>query len=229
MDNFFILLHGTQLPENTGMVMRAMANTGIKNLRLINIQHEWPSQKAHLVSAEKSDLINVEVFSDIKSAISDMNTVYAASARPRNMIMQTYSPDILQNFGSDSGKIGVLFGSERNGLSNEDISFANAVIRIPSHNFSSYNLAQAVLIICYHMMQHSTENEIHLGKTNFATQRQIDSLVDSIESKLATNYPYWASHIRTIRNFFKRSSITQQEINSLFGAINKIMSDSENK
>ena len=78
------------------------------------------------------------------------------------------------------------------------------------------------------MMQHSPENEIHLGKTDFATQEQIDSLVDNIENKLAqVNYRYWTSHIRTIRNFFKRSSITQQEINSLLGALNKIMSDSK--
>ena len=222
-----ILLKSTQMAENTGMAIRAMVNTGVKELRLIAPQHDWPNQKAHLASAEKSHLINVSVFDSLQDAIKDLNIVFAATARRRNMISQIYSPDVICNNDYQNCNVGVLFGSEKDGLSNDDISMCNAIIEIPSAEFSSYNLAQAVLLVCYQHFLNSETNELHTGKTTLATQEHVDAFVNLLEKKLqdANYFPPDNKKVlmmQTLRGFFKRSAPTAQEIQSLFGAISAL-------
>ncbi|MBE6447180.1 MAG: hypothetical protein E7015_01695 [Alphaproteobacteria bacterium] len=222
-----VLLKSTQLAENTGMAMRAMINTGVTELRLISPQHGWPNTTAHLASAEKSHLLNVNVFASIEDAIQDLNIVFAATARRRNMISRIYSPDIISEYNNSPNRIGVLFGNEKSGLSNADVSLCNAVIEIPNSGFSSYNLAQAVLLICYQNFMKPKLNEVHLGKTVPSSQKHVDALVNLLEQKLEKKHYFPSSDkqilmMQTIRNFFKRSIPTLQEIQSLFGAISSL-------
>lgn len=143
------------------------------------------------------------------------------------MITQIYSPDILQFIDITHRNVGILFGAEKDGLSNEEISLCNAIIEIPAADFSSYNLAQAVLVICYQFMSNHHVNQMVSGKTNLANQKQLDQFLNFLEDEL-TNKNYFSSAdkkilmMQTIRNFFKRSSPTQQEIQSLFGAFGRL-------
>ncbi|MDR3179788.1 MAG: RNA methyltransferase [Holosporaceae bacterium] len=229
MDEIFIILHGTQMAENTGMAMRAMANTGLKNLRLVSPLHGWPNAKAALASAEKNDLVNVQVFENLTDAVADLQLTCATTARPRNMIHEVLTPEAaaekIMSLGSSAG---IVFGNEKNGLTNEEISNCNFIVEIPSVNFSSYNLAQAVLIICYAVMMskngNSRSRQFKTGKTSIATQKQLEYFLNHLETKLADRNYFPPDKKRrlmmqTLRNMFKRTSMTTQEVQSMLGVI----------
>jgi tRNA/rRNA methyltransferase len=230
-----IILHRPQLAENTGMAMRAIANTGIKNLRLISPMHEWPSEKAELASAEKAHLLNIEVFDSLQEAISDLQLVFATSARRRNMIKEIYTPESaaqkISSFSCSDIKCGVVFGNEKFGLTNEEISICNLVIEIPSINFSSYNLAQSVLIICYQIMiasfESKHENTLRMGKTSIAEQSHMDYFLNILERELESRRHFSSEEkhvlmMQTIRNLFKRCLLTSQEIQSMLGVVDTL-------
>ena len=217
------------MAENIGMAIRAMVNCGFTRLRLIQPRCGWPNQKAHLASAEKSDLVNVESFDTLKRAIADLNCVFATTARTRDMINELHTPSSaasrIAHFSSNAN-VGIVFGPESSGLTNEDVSLCNGVISIPSVDFQSYNLAQAVLIICYTLQFGYLANDVetHLGKTKLATLDEINCIVDFLDSKLSQKGYFKCNKrhemmMQTLRNFFMHSSVTTQEINSLFGAL----------
>lgn len=223
-----IILHKPQLAENTGMAMRAMVNTGIKNMRLVSPVHGWPSEKAVLASAEKSHLLDVKVFDSLSDAISDLQIVFATSARSRDMIQEIYSPELAVEKMKSAENVGIVFGNEKFGLTNDEISRCNFVIEIPSIDFSSYNLAQSVLIICYQLMnanlQSQSAKKFHTGKTTIAPQSQIDYFLDSLEKTLECRNHFSSEKkhtlmMQTIRNLFKRSVLTSQEIQSMLGVV----------
>lgn len=227
-----IILNKPQLAENTGMAMRAMANTGIKNLRIVSPIHEWPSKKASFSSAEKDHILNIKVFDTFDDAISDLHMVFATSARRRNMIKKIYTPRsaVKKIYQNNKLNIGIVFGNEKFGLTNEEMSLCNFVVEIPSIDFSSYNLAQSVLILCYQMMSVKSfdKEEIYMGKTEIASQNQVDFFLKKLEIALLrrSHFSSDKKHIlmmQTIRNLFKRSILTSQEIQSMLGVIDTLV------
>lgn len=160
-----IILVNPQLPENIGMVARAMANFGLAELRLVNPREEFPSEKA-IAAASKADHIidNTKVYEDLPSAIADLNFVYATTARERDGFKQVRSAieasgELRRRFSSGE-KTGILFGRERFGLSNEEVSFADELVTFPVNPaFASLNIAQAVLLMSYEWMKTGLETE----------------------------------------------------------------------
>lgn len=225
--NLFIILNKPQLAENTGMAIRAMVNTGAKNLRLVAPQHGWPNKDVDLASAEKMELVKVELFDDLSDAIQDLELTFATSARLRDMIKCVYSPlDATCEISSKNVLTGIVFGCEKSGLTNEEISICNHVIEIPSVNFSSYNLAQAVLIVCYQFML-SPDKKLKTGKTTIAPQVCLDNFLNELETELTVRNHFPCERKRelmmqTVRNLFKRSTPTVQEIQSMYGVIKRL-------
>jgi tRNA/rRNA methyltransferase len=203
----FIILHKPQLAENTGMAMRAMANTGIRNLRLVSPVHGWPCEKAVLASAEKVNLLNIEIFDSLENAISDLQLVFATSARRRDMIQEIYSPESAVKKILSFKNVGIVFGNEKFGLTNDEMSRCNFAMEIPAVDFSSYNLAQAVLIVCYQIMNAKTksgvEKKFSIGKTNAASQFQVDYFLDSLEKDLEkrNHFSSKRKHILMMQNY----------------------------
>ena len=80
-----IILVEPQLGENIGMVARAMANFGLSELRLVNPRDGWPSDKARAAASRADHVIDGAVlFDDLRSALADLNFVYATTARERD-------------------------------------------------------------------------------------------------------------------------------------------------
>lgn len=228
--NLVIILNRPQLAENTGMAMRAMVNTGAKTLRLVAPYHEWPSGKAHLASAEKSGELDIQLFDNLQDAISDLQLTFATSARERNMIKQIYSPQkAVEKIRSEQVKTGIVFGSEKSGLSNEEISLCNFVIEIPTVNFASYNLAQAVLIMCYEFIRMDF-TQLKTGKTKIASQKSLDFFLTELEKRLEERHHFSSPQkqilmMQTLRNLFKRATPTAQEIQSMQGVIDTLVNE----
>src|SRR5271155_1520620 len=150
-----IVLVSPQLGENIGTAARAMLNCGLDDLRLVAPRDGWPSEKAvAAASGADSVLAKARLYPSLKAAVADLRHVYASTARDRYMVKRAVTPrlaaaEIRAHLAADE-QCGIVFGPERTGLVNEDITLADTVVNVPLNpGFSSLNLAQAVLIVGY--------------------------------------------------------------------------------
>ena len=148
-----------QLGENIGMVARAMANFGLSELRLVNPRDGWPSEKARAAASKADHVIEgTRVFQTLEEAIGDLSFVAATTARSRDGFKPVRGPSAaasdMRNRLDQGQKCGILFGRERWGLNNEEISRADEIVTYPVNPaFASLNIAQAVLLMSYEWMK----------------------------------------------------------------------------
>src|SRR5580692_3877085 len=155
-----------------------MLNCGLDDLRLVAPRDGWPNPKAvSAASGADSVLDKARLYPDLRSAVADLRHVYAATARDRYMVKRAVTPRLaaeeIRGFLAIDEPCGVVFGPERTGLVNDDITLADTVLSVPLIPcFSSLNLAQAVLIVGYvwFIDRQTPENEtMHLGHSRPAT------------------------------------------------------------
>jgi tRNA/rRNA methyltransferase len=233
-----IILVRPQLVENIGTVARAMMNCGLSELRLVSPRDAWPlvsPQKERIVAAAagaESILENANVFETVPEALNGLHTVFATSARTRDMVKETLSPRAaIAETGAriQAGeKIGLMFGPERTGLINEDLICAEKIISIPANpEFSSFNLAQAVLVLAYEwqvLQADQAESHIDYGKTRPATKDELFNLFTHLEQALEEGGFYTSPEIRpamtqNVRNAILRAGLTEQEVRTWHGMI----------
>lgn len=228
-----IILARPQIGENIGMAARAMYNGGLTQLRLVNPKEAWPNPKVIKPAAGAHVILDeVQVFSSLEDAISDLHLVFATSARPRYMTKHIYTAqgaigkchELLQ----EGMKVGFLFGPERTGLNNEDLSRVDGIIEIPMNPaYTSLNLAQAVLIISYEWIKLITQKPLHelrKGDVEFASKEELLEFFQQLECELDRSGFLRVPHkrpgmVRNIRNMFLRGNYTSQEVRTLRGIV----------
>ncbi|MBE6451368.1 MAG: RNA methyltransferase [Alphaproteobacteria bacterium] len=231
-----IILVKPQMAENVGMTARAMMNCGLYNLRLVCAREDHLSQTAVRASSGAEKILqNAKVYSSTVEAIADLTDVYATTARRRNQIKTIFTAekaasDMFKNIKNEA-KCGILFGPERTGLENDDISLAKAIVEIPLNpEHTSLNLSQAVLLVGYEWFKTQINvagEEFVTNATHIATNEQLMKFFDFLESKL-TDYKNLADEqkkptlLRNLHNIFTRNKMTEQELNSLYGIINHL-------
>ncbi len=151
-----IVLVDTSHPGNIGACARAMKNMGLSSLVLVR-PGAHPDPDAIARAAGAADLLaGARVEATINAAIADCGLVFGASARPRSAHWRVLDARAAAGelvAASGARPAAVLFGDERNGLSNEELAQCQALIRIPADAaYESLNLAQAVQIVCYEIL-----------------------------------------------------------------------------
>ena len=233
--NTSIILVEPQMGENIGATARAMKNFAIADLRIVNPRDGWPNEKAKSMSVGAIEITeSAKIYASVRESIEDLEYVYAASAVPRDMNVNYVLSRDLDNDMSGYKHLGIMFGRESSGLSNQEISYANKVVAIDTDiNFSSLNIAHAVAVICY---------EIFFKKTN----QQRDDLNNLPDLASRSDLDYFYHHLfdvldkksffRTndkkehmslkIRNLFNRiERLSKQEIQTLRGIITTLTKD----
>ena len=161
-----IILARPQLGENIGASARAMWNCGIDDLRLVAPRDGWPNAKARAAATGALQIVDrARVFATVEDAIADLGFVVATSARLRDMVDRGIELDDAmieahrqRRLGS---AVGFLFGPERTGLDNDDLTLASRTLRIPLNpRFQSLNLAQAVLLVSWTWMQAGDSDDV---------------------------------------------------------------------
>jgi tRNA/rRNA methyltransferase len=154
-----VILVRPQLGENIGTTARAMLNFGLSELRLVEPRCGWPNVKALQAASGATEILNqLRTFGRVEDAIADLEILFATTARPRDLpkrvVTAVEAAREAHAATAEGRKVGVLFGPERTGLSNDDLIFADAVLSVPLNpDFSSLNLAQAVLLVAYEWFQ----------------------------------------------------------------------------
>ncbi len=150
-----VILVRPQLGENIGAVARAMSNFGLSELRIVVSRDGWPNGKARDMAAGAESIIEAaQIFPDFPAALHDVQLAYATSARPRDIEKPVVPPqEAMAEIGRHlAGKmrVALVFGPERSGLENEDITLCDTLIAIPTSTENrSLNIAQAAVIVGY--------------------------------------------------------------------------------
>lgn len=154
-----IILVSPQLQENIGMAARAMANFGLSDLRIVSPRERFPSVRAINAATKAGAIIDTaQVFYSLPEALADLSYVFATTARERQGYKPVCTPVQAMQFSHEleaqGKKSGILFGAEKSGLLNEEISLADKIVTFPVNPAcASLNLAQAVLVMSYEWMQ----------------------------------------------------------------------------
>jgi tRNA/rRNA methyltransferase len=237
-----IVLVRPQLAVNIGMCARAMANFGLDDLRLVNPREGWPRtgsrrKSAYAAAAGAVALLeSARVFDSVEAAVADLHFVYATTARERGQLKRIAAPgeamaESAAAYGAGE-KHGILFGPERTGLDNREVSLADAIITFPVNPaYASLNLAQAVLLCGYEWFKAAHGAAPPLAapeRSGPATREMVLAFFDFLETKLdergffrpAGKKPVMQ---RNLRNIFHRIGLTQQDVRTLWGAIVRLV------
>src|SRR6218665_3853432 len=221
-----VILVEPQLAENIGMCARAMANFGLSEMRLVAPRDGWPGggglKKGATAAASGATHIleNARLYPSAAEAIADLNYVLATTARERGQMKRVVTPaeampPIAERIGTGE-RVGILFGRERIGLTNEEISFADAILTFPvDPAFASLNLAQAVLLASYEWFK-ATGGEPPFRESLLsppATRATILSMFDYVEGELdiCGFFPPGKKPVMTanLRDILHRLSLTE--------------------
>ena len=230
-----VILVEPQLAENIGMAARAMINTGLGDLRLVDPKQDWLSEKAIAVSSGADRVLkHARRFASLEAAIADLTMVYAATARRREMVKPLMTPRSaaaeMHALAGDNA-MGIVFGRERDGLTNHEIGLANSIIEVPLNpEHSSLNLAQAVLILGYEWFQQGYEGPQALmtfNRTRPADKSMLQGLFEHLEQELVNcgflrHDEKRPSMVINIRNMLQRANLTEQEVRTLHGVVKEL-------
>ncbi|MBE8191256.1 MAG: RNA methyltransferase [Alphaproteobacteria bacterium] len=232
-----IILVGAQLGENIGMVARAMLNFGLTDLRLVQPREGWDRVHAYKSAAGADALIDGhKVYGDVAGAIADLGYVVASTARLRDMVKPILTPPaasaVMHTHAEANTKSGILFGREKSGLDNDDISLCDVICRVPLNpDFSSLNLAQAVLLFGYEWYQAGDKTaaiDLPTPDTQPASRAELTAMFAHLQSALdaagfLTPPEKAPAMMRNLRNLFHRASMTEQDVRTFRGVINALL------
>jgi tRNA/rRNA methyltransferase len=210
-NNISFILHQPQLSENIGACARAIKNFNFKKLVIVNPKPIFPNDKILATSVGAKDVINhSKVYETLESAVKKVDYVIATSARFRNKNIKHIKLNDLNKIDFTK-KVAFLFGSEASGLSNNEISFANYTMQIPTNiDFKSLNLSHSVIIIAHTVASIIKLKDLNYSKSNkisLASKKDIQAMTNLCIEKLED------------RNFFKppeKRSIMLENLRSIF-------------
>jgi tRNA/rRNA methyltransferase len=229
-ENMAVVLCGPRYPENIGSAARAMMNMGLARLAVVSPENPDMEKILKLATHKAAHIVKAISFHDsLKEALAPFSYVAGTTARlggqrkevvfPRGLAARLVSI-------SESNQVAVVFGPEDRGLSNEEIRFCHELVTIPTAGFSSLNLAQAVMVMCYEIrMAAETKNRVaHLP--TLASAHELEGMYDHLKSALLQigfinpeNPDHWMDNLR---HFFHRLPLRSKETRMIRGVCRQI-------
>ena len=225
-NNISFILHKPQLSENIGACARAMKNFDFQKMIVVDPKPIFPNDKILATSVGAKDVIDKsKTFKDLKSALKNIDIVIATSARFRNKNIKHIQLEDLKEINFKK-KIAFLFGSEASGLSNNEISYCNYTLHIPTNpKFKSLNLSHSLIIIAHYtssILKSKTLKFLKSSKVKTATKQEILGMADlCIKNLDEINFfrPKEKKPImlENLRNIFYRMELSSKETRILSG------------
>jgi len=230
LNHVAIVLHRPRYPENIGAAARAMKNMGIRNLVVVDPQDCDLTRILKMATHSAIEVVEeMEVVGHLKEALRPFGYVVGTTARTggtrhgiqsSSKIAQTLIPISKEN------RIAVVFGPEDRGLSNANLRLCHMLVTIPTSRFSSLNLAQAVMIICYELFSAGSPKEATEVVGRLATRHELDGMYDQVKDILVRinyinpeNPDFWMAKIH---RFFTRMQLRAGEVSILRGICRQI-------
>ncbi|MCQ3944130.1 MAG: RNA methyltransferase, partial [Alphaproteobacteria bacterium] len=228
----FVLVE-PQLGENIGAAARAMANFGLARLRLVAPLQGWPNEKARMMAAGADRVLEAATLHPtLADAIADCSHVVAATARAHDQAKPVIGPqqaaEAVAPRVAAGETVAYVFGRERNGLENEEVGLADAIVTLPVNPaFASLNLAQAVAVLAYEWFKTTSGGALPFAmpdKSPPAPREQLLAFFHALERELERIEYFRPDEKRetmvvNMRNIFSRMQPTQQDIRTLHGIV----------
>lgn len=232
-----VVLVDTSHPGNIGATARAMKNMGLSQLVLVNPQ-EFPSGVAVGRAASALDILeNALVVESLEEAIADCSLVIASSARSRSIPWPMMTPEDCASKIVDElpgNEVALVFGREDSGLNNEELQLCHFHVQIPAaKEYSSLNLAAAVMVLCYEIRKASLGHDTAIippsaeeWDQKFATTQQVEYFYEHLERIMIAIDFHDPENPRQLmqrlRRLFSRIRLDEMELNILRGILTNI-------
>lgn len=233
-----IVMVRTSHSGNIGAAARAMRVMGLYHLTLVEPK-QFPSQEAISLASGAVDVLdNAIVVPTLAEALKDCQVAYATTARPRFISSKLYSveeaaTEAVHGIQTEQQKIAFVFGTERTGLTNEEIDLCQRMMTIPSENsYNSLNISAAIQVVSYELHKaHKNALALPLIQANeatdeLATGEMREGFYEQLQDILfQTEFldPSEPKNImKKIRQLFQKRDLTVQEIHLLRGILTSL-------
>lgn len=229
LENISIVLQRPRYPENIGAAARAMCNMGLSDLVIVSPENDDAERIRTLATHAAARVVEtIRRFTDLREALSPFGFVVGTTARLGGQRDAIMSPETLGERLvpiSQGNRVAIVFGPEDRGLTNEDLRLCHGLVNIPTHDFSSLNLAQAVMILSYALF---TAGQHRTGGTapRLAERHELDGMYDQLREILVKinyvnpeNPDYW---MHKLRQFFTRLELRAKEVSIIRGIIRQV-------
>lgn len=224
LDRVVVVLDHSQNVVNIAAVIRAMKNMGLRKLRLVN-PDDFDTYRIEGIAHRTQDLVEAtEIFDTLEEALADCVKVIGSSARSRTAVRNYVRPrdaaaELLE--AAADGPVALLFGREDRGLDNDALDLCHSIAVIPTNpEYSSLNLAQAVMVMLYETFLASDEGNAPLPRRGRranapATREDLELMYGALEAGLERIDFFKARKsqavITTLRTVFARADLDQRE------------------
>jgi tRNA/rRNA methyltransferase len=229
--NVRFVLHRPRFPENIGAAARAMRNMGFGRLTLVQPEN-YVAERVHRMATHVArDVVDGIAHCDsLAEALDDCQYVVGTTARLGGERQVVSTPEAAARrlvSISRINQVAVLFGPEDRGLTNEELRTCHALVNIPTADFASLNLAQAVMVMCYALF--TAEDDHSPGESfvpRLATRHELDGMFDQLRDILVRisyinpeNPDYW---LNRLRHFFTRLQLRAREVSIIRGICRQV-------
>lgn len=240
LNKIVIVLDHPDESRNIGAACRAMANNDICELRIVGKIEDYDIEHIHVLAIHAASIFDNAVFySSIKEATADCSlsagtTRRRGKKRGKLLLPEEFAENVGKITGSKNdddnsgGKVAIVFGNERTGLTDEQLDQCNLGVTIPSsEDFGSLNLSHAVQILCYHMFRENLreENKKVAGYTPLSLER-IDTSVQIITDNMQKIGFFKMPGREDMENFWRsllsRAGLSESEAQYLEKTFSKI-------
>ena len=231
--NITFILHKPQLSENIGACARALKNFNFTNLSVVNPKPSFPNDKIIATSVGAKDIIRkAKLYENLETSLSNLDILVATSARFRNKNIKHISITDLNKINYKK-KVGFLFGSEASGLSNNEVSYADYTLQIPSNsNFRSLNLSHSLIIVAQIISSFISNKKYKFEKSKKikpASKKDIQNMlslcINNLEQRNFFNPPEKKPiMLENLRSIFYKMNLSEKEtriLSSVFAGLTK--------
>jgi len=233
LDQIQIILIETSLPANIGSTARAMKTMGLSNLRLVSPLNPIDEQAQALAAGAKDVLDNAQIFDSFEQAIADCQLVIGTSARLRHLQNTLIEPRVCGKLAverAEQGKVAIVFGRERVGLTNEELLKCHYHLNFPTNpDYGSLNLAMAVQLASY---------EVRMAWLDLQNNPQIRPLAEEKDYPNTEALEHFFNHTERLykqlgfirndavmlklRRLYQRAELETNELNLLRGMLTSV-------
>jgi tRNA/rRNA methyltransferase len=226
VNNISFILHKPQLSENIGACARGMKNFNFQKLVVVDPKPIFPNDKILATSVGAKNIINkAKSYENLENSLKNIDTVIATSARFRNKNIKHIQLEDLKKINYKK-KVAFLFGSEASGLSNNEISYANYTLQIPTNpDFKSLNLSHSLIIIAQYVSSIINSKVSSFNKSNkvkSASKKEIVAMANLCIQNLEEINFFKSKEkkpimLENLRNIFYRMELSTKETRILSG------------
>lgn len=239
MNNVTVVLFEPQDDINIGTAVRACANFGVTDLRLVRPATADPHRMLISAPNAAAQVAALQHFDDLDDALSDCVRVFGATARARTAARAVMTPiDVAQASASSNDRIALLFGREDHGLPNEALDRCDVEVTIPTApEYRSLNLAQAVLLMLWEQFRAralaadetaQSHPPLHVrSEFPLAERGQVERMygvaTDALQHSGFIKYGDGEHVMRSVRSVFNRAQLDERELAIWFGIFKEVL------